>query len=235
MKTIDGILDPALQHKKRALDERSKRLLYEFNLLPAVYADSSWVQMDSVTQTSEYQLSHAACIEQSAALLQKHGLCEKFDWSVRTSSVRLALLQRTAFMRICTVLGLMAAAPGIRRTIDGKTLRSLDATFGDLKEAVWAPESLILAQAGAGHNLIKHTEQQRLEQARMTGYRVYKALLHAESKAAPESITRAQFRLPQSVAAEPVIPIDTAVVKPVLRWICQSAVKRWEPSWAWLF
>lgn len=232
---MDGMVDPSLKPNGRTLDGRRERLLYEFNLLPAAYADTSWIESVCGTNSLEYRPEHARCIEHSSALLQHHGLCEKFDWSVRAASVRLALLQRTAFMRICTAIGLMSAAPEIRRTIDGKTLRSLDSTFGDLTEAAWAPESLVLARAGAEHNLVKHAEQLRLEQARIAGYRVYKSLLYAESKEAPESISRALFRLPMSVAAEPVTPIDAAVVKPVMRWICRSAVKRWEPSWAWLF
>ena len=248
---MDGMASPILRgekqehnetfedDQKREHGERRKRLLYEFNLLPAAYAHSSWIESICSNNRSsnafEQQSDHTRCIDQSAELLQHHGLCDKFDWSVRAASVRMALMQRTAFMRMCTLLGLMGAGPRMRRTIDGKTLRSLDATFGDLFEAIWTPEALVLSRAGAEHNLFKHAEQERLEQTRLVGYKVYKALLYAESEASPESISRALFRLPMSVAVEPSVSIDTAVVKPVMRWMCRSAVKRWEPSWAWLF
>jgi len=218
-----------------AFKGQSERLLYQFNLLPAAYADSSWVESVCGIESVENRPNQASCIDQSVALLKHHGLSGKFDWSLRAATVRLALLEQSAFNRICTVLGLMGTSPVLRKTIDARVLRSLNKTFGDLTEAIWAPESLVLAQAGAEYNLLLHAEQEQLEQARMAGFRAYRALLYAESKESPESMSRALFRLPMPVAAEPVTPIDSAVVRPVMRWVCQSAVKRWEPSWAWLF
>lgn len=230
-----GMAERNLQRDSADRDERRKRLLYEFNLLPATYADSSWVDAVCAANAIEFHSDHAGCIDQSTALLQHHGLCEKFDWSVRSASVRLALLQRTAFQRVCTALGLMCVGPETRRTINGETLRSLDATYGDLTDAIWAPESLVLARLGVTHHPMQYAENDRLEQARLAGYKAYKAMLFAESKAAPESISRALFRLPMAVAAEPVTPANAAVGNGVTRLVCRSVVKRWEPSWAWLF
>lgn len=229
-----GTADLSLQSNRKAAKQRSDRLLYEFNLLPAVYADRSWLEACCGTGAFGNQPDHAACIEQSTLLLKHHGLSENFDWSARAATVRLAFLQTTAFSRICTVIGLMGAAAEIRQTVNGGTLRSLEATFGELLEAVWAQESLLVSRAGVSYSLLKHTEQERLEVARNAGFRMYKSLLHAEGQA-PESSTRALFKLPMAIATESVTPIDTAVVKPVMRWVCRSAIKRWEPSWAWLF
>ena len=215
--------------------DRSQRLLYEFNLLPAAYADRSWVESNGVLKSGEHSLAQIGCVGQSVALLQHHGLNEKFDWSVQSGAVRISLLQRTAFSRVCTVLSLMCAAPEIRRTVNGEILRSLDETFGDLNSAIWCPAVPGLVKAGFGHNLVKTAENERLERARVVGFRIYKALLYADGQATPESISRALFRLPMPIATEPVTPMDSAVAKLVTRWVCKSAVKRWEPSWAWLF
>lgn len=213
-------------------DAERQRLLYEFNLLPAAYADQSWLS-DAAPQSIDEK---ASCLEQSAALLRLHGIENTFDWAVQSSPVRLSLLQRPAFERVCTALGLMSASE-LRKKIKGEDMRSLHETFGDLFEAIWTPEALVLAQAGATQNLaLWQTDGKvRIDQARNAGYRVYKSLLCTDTQIGAQSVSRALFKLPKAVAAEPVMPIDQAVVKPVMRWLCRSVVKRWEPSWVWLF
>lgn len=207
-----------------------KRLIYEFNVLPAINAHPSWLGNDLPPNPDR-----ARQLTCSHRLLVDHGLVGNYDWVMRSAVSRVALLQRTAFRRVCLALGALAYGMPLRRVIDGAQVRQIESLLGDLIAAAWDPMAERVAAFCQPTVLFQPTMAAWIDQLQAAGERLYDALLKSDTSVSPAARIRAQFRLPMPLADERPLPVAREALDPLTHWVRATAIRRWEPRWVWLF
>lgn len=155
-----------------------------FNLLPATYADPSWIDAYAPWHDRLANLkSPVARSVLSQWLLARNGLADCYDFEFREAEKALFLLDARELKLLCAKIGMMRHRQALRRMISGGVLAQLGKEVGEgqLREALVMlpiPESLPPPDAD-----FLHASQQLMPQLIASGLPWVLALLRPEWRA----------------------------------------------------